>query len=351
MRRLIPGLLAAAAAVGAESLAGWLAATRVPLGLGGALAVFGLHLGAAALSGEALRLRSRAAPDGHAAVGFCLTLLVPGVGVLGTLLLALFPPAVTSVSATESQEKERARAMEALQAERRAAQVVDTDVQSIVDALKDPDLLVRLGAMEALRGMKGAAAVRLLKVSRTNTVFDVRFRAVEALGEMSQKASDAENEALHAIDEDVQDPERWCTLGDAYRTHRELGLEDAVMQQSLSTQAESCFRTAWELAPNESKYALRLAGALEGLGRFEDARGVLNTALGDNAGGEADPAMLFLALARVAFRQGQFQALTGLCRQALRADRGHLPEDERAALSYWAEPVRPRSSPTAGWGN
>jgi thioredoxin-like negative regulator of GroEL len=267
-------------------------------------------------------------------VGFCLTLLVPVLGVLGVLLLALAPPAVRDVAAAESQEKERARAMEALQTERRMAQVVDTDVQSIVDALKDPDLQVRLGAMEALRGMKGAAAVKLLKVSRTNTVFDVRFRAVEALGEMSQSASDAVNEALQAVDEDVQDPERWCALGDAYRDHRALGLEDAVMQQSLATQAESCYRTAWELAPASSKFALRLAQALETTGRFEDAREVLGGALG---GADADPATVYTALARVAFSQGQLRALTGLSRQALRADRGHLPEDARAALEYWAE--------------
>lgn len=334
MGRLLLGIALALAALGAEALGAWLAATRLPLGVGGAFAVLGLHVGAAALGAEALRLRARGAVEGHAAVGFCLTLLVPVLGVLGALLLALAPPAVRELTTTESQEKERARAMEALQTERRMAQVVDTDVQSIVDALKDPDLQVRLGAMEALRGMKGAAAVKLLKVSRTNTVFDVRFRAVEALGEMSQSASDAVNEALQAVDEDVQDPERWCALGDAYRDHRALGLEDAVMQQSLATQAESCYRTAWELAPTDTKFTLRLAQALEALGRYEDAREVLGGALG---AAEADPATVYTALASVAFRQGQLRALTGLSRQALRADRGHLPDDARAALTYWAE--------------
>jgi tetratricopeptide (TPR) repeat protein len=327
------GLCAAAAAVGAEVLACHLALTRIPLGLAAGSALLGLHVGAAALSAEALRLRARGAPEGHAAVGLGLTLLVPVLGVVGALLLALFPPAVHTQAVADSQEQERARAMARLQAERRSEQVVDTDVQSIVDALKDPDLAVRLGAMDALRTLKGAAAVRLLKISRTNTAFDVRFRAVEALGEMSQRASDGVNEALQAVDEDVEDPERWCALGDAYAEYRDLGLEDAVMQQSLSTQAESCYRTAWELAPHEARFALRLASALERLELYEDAREVLSGTLG---AGHADPASVYLGLARVAFRQGRVPALEGLSRQALRADRGHLAPDDRAALAYWA---------------
>jgi hypothetical protein len=262
-----------------------------------------------------------------------LTALLPVLGVVGTFLMALFPPAVRAPAVSDSQERERARAMARLQAERRAEQVVDTDVRSIVDALRDPDLAVRLGAMDALRSLKGAAAVRLLKVSRTNTAFDVRFRAVEALGEMSQRASDAVNTALQAVDEDVRAPERWAALGDAYAGYRDLGLEDAVMQQSLSTQAESCYRTAWELAPHEARFALKLAAALEALDRFEDAREVLSGTLG---AGHADPASVYLGLARVAFRQGRISALEGLSRQALRTDRGHLPPEDTAALRYWA---------------
>lgn len=340
--RLAGGLGLALLAVGAELAAAHLAATRPALGLWGASALLGLHLGAAALGGEALRLRARGAPAAHAWLGAALVLLLPLLGVLALLVFAVAPPRVGHAAAGgPSQEVQRAKAMADLQDERRLAQTVDADVQSIVDALKDPDVQVRLGAMEALRGMHGAAAVRLLKVSRTNTVFDVRFRAVEALGELSQRASDQVAHATAAVEAALDNPARWAELGDAYRGHHDLGVEDDVQQRSLLVQAEACYRTAAELSPEDRAYALAHAESLERVGRFEEAREVLAVALalteGAASGSGADGGPVYYAQARLAFRQGRIDALPGLCRQALRADRGALAEDERRALGYWAD--------------
>jgi hypothetical protein len=80
MGRLLLGIALALAALGAEAWGAWLTATRVPLGVGGAFAVLGLHMGAAALGAEALRLRARGAPEGHAAG---LRNIVPGRALSG----------------------------------------------------------------------------------------------------------------------------------------------------------------------------------------------------------------------------------------------------------------------------
>ncbi len=331
--RVLAALGLALVGVGAHGAAAW-QVTRYAGASAGLLAFLGAcHLAGAVAAAEALRLR---APDPTAArswhrLGLALALLFPILGALGVAWLVLLPPRPKArTEQGETAEVARARAMDQARARDRDAQVVGADVQSIVDALHDPDPALRLGAMDALREMKGPEAVRLLQRSLRNTLFDVRFRAVEALGNISQRYSDDIAAASAKVDASPDDADAHLTLADLYAEYRSLNVEDSVMQSYLLAQSEVHYRRAVELGRGEKEVLLKLSQALVELDRHGDARAVLE--LRPELAG--DPEVL-LARARVEFARGRVEAVRTACRQALRSGRA-IPEELEPAVHYWA---------------
>ena len=297
------------------------------------------HVTASVLAAEAMYLRfpgRRVDAGGFYWLGLLLTLLLPVFGVVGVASLVIRPPSrIVSRRQSESPEEARAMAMEKVADARRSEQQFGADIESVVDALSDPDPALRLGAMDALRAMQGPEAVRLLQRSLNNTLFDVRFRAVEALGEISQRYSDRISGASAMLERDPHNVEKLLALADLYVEYRGLGVEDEAMQQVMLAMSEKHYRRAVDLGCHERPVLLKLSKCLVELDQIDDAEHVLTQHRPDLAD---DPDIL-VSLAAIHFRRGRVRSLRALCRRALRAGSGALPEETARVLRFWVEEV------------
>ena len=145
-----------------------------------------LHLVAAMCAAEGLRLRyAPGTPEGAGAwrAGLVFSLLLPVFGLAITAVLAARPTRSVALDTDDTLSPMEYRTVQA-EAERRAEaelETADLSVEALGDSLKDADKDRRLGAVEALRNMESKEAVELLGKSLENTIFEVRYHAVEAL--------------------------------------------------------------------------------------------------------------------------------------------------------------------------
>ena len=331
---------AIAAALGAEGVAVLKLAHWSAISAGAAGFLLAAHIVAAALSAEGLRLRYPSVDDdarddsGLYWTGLLLTLLVPVFGVIAVASLAVWPPPKgVTVARAESPEIARANAMQRAADSRRAEQEFGADIESIVDALQDADPELRLGAMEALRGKECPEVVRLLQQCLDNSLFDVRFRAVEALGDISGRYSERISKGVSAVEADPEDPDVRVALADLYVEYRELGVEDEAMQTAMLVMAEKNYRRAVELGRREKPVLLSMARCLIDLGELD----VAEWAVTRIRPGLADDADLLITLADIQFRRGHLRALAKTCQRALRSGNAQLGAGTQAALQYWTE--------------
>jgi len=319
-----------AVALLAEAAMGALAWERATLDAHGWAFVGATHLVAAVLSGEALRSRATGDVAGFYWLGLLLTLLFPVLGVLGTAWMVVAPPEVR-VGAGESPEDARGRAMRAAWDDLRAREVSGPEIEAVAEALHDPDPALQLGAVEALRGVADAEAVRLLREASRSERFDVRFGAVDALGQLSRDHAVAVAAAEEAVRRAPEDADAHSALARCHAAYHDLEVEDPVVQAIVLRRAAEHFYAAARLRP-EKAALLGLAASLSKAGSVGDAERVLDqTAVSD----AHDPELL-LARARLRFRAGDIDALRVTARRALWNDDGELSEDSRRALELWA---------------
>jgi tetratricopeptide (TPR) repeat protein len=302
----------------------------------------GLHLFAATLAGEGARLRyPLGEPSAHGAwrLGLGLSLLLPGFGLLLVVVLMLRPPRVVRVKEDDfvspmEFRKQQAEAELAAEAQKGTAGV---SIETIGDALKDQDKLKRLGAVEALRALQNKEAVELLGRSLKNTVFEVRYHAVEALAGINKKYSERIAKATAALERDPG-PRSERALGETYYEYASLEMEEPSIQQHLYRNAvEHLRRSLLPGEPPDPEVLLKCALSLERLGEVEAAWRSFKQTLA--AFPRSSGALL--GLARLQFQRAEFDQLRETCRALRALDEPALQEAQLSSvLTLWAEGAR-----------
>ncbi len=328
--------LAIAAEVGALVL---LILAQGPLDARQLAMLAGLHLFASVLAGEGARLRyppREQAATGAWRLGLSLALLLPGFGLLVVVVLMVRPPRGVKVKVDDfvspmEFRKQQAEAELAAEAEKGSAGVA---IETIGDALKDKDKLKRLGAVEALRALQNKEAIELLSRSLKNTVFEVRYHAVEALAGINKKYSERIAKANAALERDPS-PKAHRALGEVYYEYASLEMEEPSIQLHLYRNAVEHLRQGQAPgAPPDPELMLKTALSLERLGEVEVAWRAFKETLAVQPGSSG----ALLGLARLQFQRAEFDQLRQTCRSLLDLDEPELREANLASvLTLWAE--------------
>lgn len=336
--RSVFGFLALLGALVIELFATMQLVIHPSMGLQHLLALLGLHIFASALVGEGLKFRFPADHPGALGAwrtGFFVVFMLPIFGViLGAILIAR-PPRVAMVLEDEflSPMEYRKQQAEAQLAAEAALGHVEADVEIVADALKDEDKAKRLGAVEALREIADKKAVELLGQSLNNTIFEVRFHAVEALAGINQQFSKRIGKANLEIERDPT-PERHLTLGEVYYEYASLEMEEDSIQQHLYRKASHAYKIFLDANPQRTDILFKAAICLENLGELPQALSAYKAVLA------ANPRDLDanVGIARLHYGAGNFQQLRETCRMILDMKLEKVPEREVAeVLTMWAE--------------
>ena len=331
------GVLIAALLLEALALCMVAGAASEPLRL---LSAGAAHVAASGFCAEGLRLR---APDPEVGAsmyraGWLLGLGFPLFGVLICLVMATYRHRGQSRGVdAESLEKRRSRAARAALEKRRTQQQLGAGIDAIVDALKDRDAKVRVAAVDALRDESSKRAVKFLSRSRTNTVFDVRFRAVESLNRISKEHGDRIAKAKKEWAEDPSSPELHGKLAGLCLEYGLLGLENQTTRTMLLEQAVEHAAAAVELGDGDRAAALTHGTALRELDRLDEAELCYRQLLARNKFDvEAG-----LGLLEVQFLRKDLAALPDTCRQLLRHAGPALDPATIDALKLWIRSAKP----------
>ena len=337
IRALLAILVLLPVVVLAEGLAVMLAISgpqTFPLPLLGLVA--GLHLLGSVAAAEALALRFER-ETGHAAgawyLGFTLTLLLPAFGMLLVLIMILRPPRVVMVKEDDflSPMEFRAQQAEKELAEEADKGIIGSNIEAIEEATKDEQKAVRLGAVEAASKLGGKQAVEILSGAVMNTIFEVRFHAVEALSGINKKFSQRIAAATKELEAD-QTPANYRELGLIYHEFASLGMEDPSIQAHLYRNAVNNLREAANRGAGTVEVLVKLASGLESVGEPGEARQAYHGILQQ----DASNAEALLGLAQIQYAMGEFNVLPQTCRDILNRVQG-LEQQQLDVLALWAE--------------
>lgn len=331
---VVGGLLLAALA--AESVVLWqLMTADDPLTAREILSLLGLHIFAAATAAESLSRRYSSHVSTNVALwnlGIGLSFCLPVYGLLLNAVLILVKPRLVAAQPSLAMSPVEYRKHQA-EAERAAAQqeeVADTSVEAITDALKDQDKAKRLGAIEALRALGNKKAVSLLHQSLNNTLFEVRYHAVDALSVISKKHAEQISQATAEIQQEPSS-DNYRRLGEIYFEYASLEMEESSIQHHLFQQAVEYWRQSLDpQEPTAPEVLLKIAVSLEQLHHWEEAQQTYQTILED----APEYVEAWLGLARLNYRHAQFEELQEICRHLL-----SLPQRDpqlEEILTFWA---------------
>jgi tetratricopeptide (TPR) repeat protein len=308
-----------------------------PLGVPEIVACAGLHLFASVVIAEGLRLRYPAGAQSAATAwrtGLGLSLLLPLYGLVVTAVLILRTPRVTRTKLEDispSPMEHRKQQAEAELAAEAAKGRAGANVEAIGEALKDTDKAKRLGAVEALRALQNKQAIGLLNKSLRNTVFEVRYHAVEALAGISKKYSERIARATAALEGDPS-PANHEALGSIYYEYATLEMEEPSIQLHLYRNALEHLRNAFGPQPGPA-VLVRAALCLERLGEADAAWRAYKDVLAVRP--ESPEALL--GVARLQYDRGQFDQLRDTCRRLLDIPDATLDDPTSSVLTLWAE--------------
>jgi hypothetical protein len=258
-----------------------------------------LHLAAAGLLAEALHTRAQ----GRGLVlAWFFAVVFPIFGVLAGVVVLLRAGRPGKQVTGESREQLRGRAADAALEGLKRAHRVGADLVPLAEALRDRDPLVRVAAVDALRDEDAPWAVRLLQRARDNEVYDVRFRAVEALGRISTRRLDEIAAARRAL----PSPDAHRRLATLCFDYADLAIDGdelvrTYLQQAID-HASQAQRASTQLDPS---LVLLVARAAMKLGAFDKAQAAFSRVLAD----EPEHADARAGLAEALFAARDFAAL------------------------------------------
>ena len=150
------------------------------------------------------------------------------------------------------------------------------DVTEVAGALRDPDPLVRHGALQALSGVDPASRWPLAGHLLDDPVRTVRLEAVSFLAAVPPRQLTVEQKA--ALDRGVGEYEA-AQRFNADRPEAHLNLGTLYAQRGDAARAEAEYRTAIELDPRFVQASVNLADLYRGQGRDADGERVLREAV------------------------------------------------------------------------
>jgi len=270
-----------------------------------------LHLAAAGLLAEALHARARGR---GLIVAWFFAVAFPLFGVIAGLVVLLRAGRAGKPITGESREQLRGRAADAALKGLKRAHRVGADLVPLAEALRDRDPLVRVAAVDALRDEDAPWAVRLLKRARDNEVYDVRFRAVEALGRISARRLDEIAAARRAL----PSPEAHRRLAALCSDYADLALDGDELTRTYLHQAIDHASQAQRASSQlDTSLVLLVARAAMKLGAFDKAQAAFTRVLAD----EPEHADARAGLAEALFAARDFAALVELTAEAAWASR------------------------------
>ncbi|MCP4446441.1 MAG: hypothetical protein GY811_14010 [Myxococcales bacterium] len=300
------------------------------------IAFLGLHLGAAGLAAEGLRVSAKRGGFGGSTTlstaGAFLSIAFPVIGTLTVCYLAMVRPVGRrSYAGQESLESKRAQAAQDAIERKRAAQQVGGEVRSIVDALKDRDKDVRIAAVESLRGEVSQKAVQFLAQSQVNTMFDVRVRAIENLNLLRDTFRKRLADSRNRVQETQGGLDALLDHAQLCFENAELGIEDVETAKSLFLEAHAHASEVSARWPGSKEVRTISARALRALRRYSDAEleyaEILKLDRSDN---EA-----MFGLAEIQFQRRDFDSLRTTCRLIVRMKSGDIDAELAPVFRMW----------------
>lgn len=300
------------------------------------LAALGAHFFASVLLAEALAGRyAKAGTSVRSAwqLGFTLSFTLPVYGAVLTAVLVVRPPRemIVKEDGYLSPMEYRAQQAEAELAAEADKGYTGATVDAIKDAIKDEDKAKRLGAVEALRQRANKESVGQLALALKNTVFEVRFNAVEALAGINKKYSDRIGAAEAALDNDPC-PENHRAMADVCYEYASMEMEEQSIQDHLWHLVIRHGQQAYAEghAPDTALLGM-VAEAFDHTGESEGARKLYAQMLTQNPG---DYRALF-GMATMQYREGKFDQLRQTCRRMLDLPEAKQDEEHIEVLVLW----------------
>jgi hypothetical protein len=317
-----------------------LVTAAVALELGAAVALtagviesaLALHFAAAGSLAHAFARDRRL--DGRAALGtgWLWAGAFPLLGVIaGAALFAMRGRKASRVAVEESWQERRSQAARRAQAETERAQHVSADVVPLVDALRAGHGGLRISAMEAVKDRHSRPIVLMLARERQNTLYDVRFRAVEHLGRINDRSLGDIAESERALAEGPETAALHEKLAQQLFEHAELGLDAAEITRNHLTRVVVHAERALALGKPSAATVVLLARSFWRLGAPDRAELELRRAQEIEPGnGEA-----LYGLAELQFARKDFHGLKHTC-QRLMARGDGLSREKRQAVEKFA---------------
>jgi len=210
--------------------------------------------------------------------------------------------------------------------------VDELELQPLVDALKDADVNMRKGAIEALAKRQDRESIRALSDALENTMLTVRYFAVEALGKISKEFGNRILEVQKKLEKSPGSFDIILELADCYYEFATLEVEDASLSRYYLTQAANQYSRALALKIDDLRVMLRLGNIFGRLGEKEKAISMLKIITQKDAQNvEAQ-----LGLADVYLKQGNFREVRNISR-LLNQHPDRLTEEARAAIQLWIQ--------------
>lgn len=270
--------------------------------------------------------------------GFLLCFFLPIFGILGvTIIFLLLKYSRRAKNSRQSPEFDEHLRFDRLTAARDATiheinWVDELELQPLVDALKDSDVNMRKGAIEALAKRQDRESIRALSDALENTMLTVRYFAVEALGKISKEFGNRILEVQKKLEKSADSFDIVLELADCYYEFATSEVEDANLSRYYLTQAANQYSNALKLKPNDLRVMLQLGNIFTRLGEKEKALSLLKAITErDSQNIEAQ-----LGLAEVYLKQGRIREVRKISK-ILNRHPDRLSEEARAAVQFWIQ--------------
>ncbi len=270
--------------------------------------------------------------------GFLLCFFLPVFGFFGVVIIFLLLKYSSQGKATKKYpEFDEHLRFDRLTAARNATiheinWVDELELQPLVDALKDSDVNMRKGAIEALAKRQDRESIRALSDALENTMLTVRYFAVEALGKISKEFGNRILEVQKKLEKAPNSFDIVLELADCYYEFATSEVEDASLSRYYLTQAANQYSSALELKPNDLRVMLRLGNIFTRLGEKVKALSLLK-AITERDVQNIDAQ---LSLADVYLRQGNIREVRKISK-VLNRHPDRLTEEARAAIQFWVQ--------------
>ncbi|WP_320174885.1 HEAT repeat domain-containing protein [Maridesulfovibrio sp.] len=211
----------------------------------------------------------------------------------------------------------------------------EIDVHPIADILTGDDMEMKRGAVNLLRRIGSAEAVKLLRKSLSDESAEVRFYAHTALTRLEEDYAEAVDKACFRADK-YDSPQSHAELASVYRNYARSGLPEVNMQERSMGLACEHWRKAVEKDQENKDYLMRLAEAYLESRAFSEALHIYRETI-------KEPVLEMesrLGICRTFFEMGNFVALFEEVEKLRARPELESPDPFKALIyNFWREKV------------